>query len=183
MRAPLSTFVALAFAGLLSACSFGAEEEEEKFGIGKKQRMAVLEKAGLKSLEAGKWDSKLVVRDIDLPGLASSKKETIIARIENQGSRSRCIAPEHAKDLSANFFAKDGDDCRYEKFQIEDGKADIILNCGLETVTGIEMEMSGPVSRDSYKLDSKITLRLPMIGRVEAEGVLESSWVGACEKK
>jgi len=180
MRISILAISALALAGLLSGCNFFQDEEEESFGISKQQRADVLKNAGLDSLAPGQWDSKLTVSDIELPGLAKSKKASIISKVEKQGSRSRCMSKDNAQDVSVDFFAKDAEDCRYDAFEIEDGKANIKLSCGLDSATTFEMEMNGPISRDQYSLDAKISLRFPMVGNVKAAGLLESKRVGDC---
>ena len=183
MRISYVMIAAVACTGLMTACNFFQDEEEESFGVSKKQRGDVLKNAGLESLLPGQWDSKLTVSDIELPSLAKSKKASIISKVEKQGSRSRCMSKENAREVSANFFAKDSEDCRYQTFEIEDGKANMQLSCGLDSATTFEMEMTGPIARDQYSLDAKISLRFPIIGNVKAAGLLEGKRTGDCAQE
>ena len=62
-----------------------------------------------------------------------------------------CLTPEQAKKPTADFFAGQNKDCRYDHFSMDGGKLDAKMVCKSGGMT-INATMAGKFSSDNYQL-------------------------------
>ena len=172
---------AIAFLPLLSGCKVaGSDDEDSVAGESAAEVAAAMSKGRVASLKPGLWESKLTVKEIAVPGVASGRKEKMVARVEKNGTHERCLSAKEAKAPPADLFVKNAQECRYSHFEVVGGKATIALSCRMASVGAIDMDLSGPITPDAYIFDADIALRLPMIGTVPIKASLTSSHKGEC---
>lgn len=180
MAALRLAFMAAALLPLgIAGCGFGAEEEDEGYGSPRDRHAAILA-ADAQAPAPGEWERSLSVKQIDLPGMARKREGKITAQIERDGSGKSCISKRQAKAIAADLFAPDGEQCRYSEFSAADGKVTLGLSCGMESLSAIDMQLSGPLGANSYDLSGLLTIRLPMVGKVEAQISLSGARLGGC---
>ncbi len=176
-------FFAAAAIPTLASCGPYDDDEHNVAGESAREISAAMGAGGIESLDTGAWESTLKVSDIDLPSLAASRRNKIVSRVEKDGAQASCLDAEKAKSPPPSFFAGNAEDCRYGRFELVGGTANISLSCEMASVGAVDMELTGPMTEKSFAFDAKIGLRLPMIGHVPVEAKLVGRHKGPCEAK
>jgi hypothetical protein len=112
----------------------------------------------------GKWQTKVTVKDMTIPGMPPSMQgqmKQMLAQRQNVVSES-CLTPEDAKRPGGKFFTgKESSNCRYERFTMSGGRVDALMRCEggqagamvmalngtytpTQSTTSMDMEVSGP---------------------------------------
>lgn len=136
-------------------------------------------------VRAGKWRSNVTIEQMEMPGLPPEIRERMKAALAQTQARGfeTCLTEEQAKRPKEDFFAGKNANCRYDHFNMDDGKIDAKMRCSGEGGVSKTMEMTGSYSPESYQMimSSKMesgpepTQGMAMRMRVEAKRT------GACE--
>ena len=148
---------------------------------------AKVEAAGGKAvfLSPGHWDSTVTIDRVTIPGLPPEVHSHMNQAMAGKVSGS-CLTPDQARKPGADFFGgKDRKDCRYDHFDMGDGKLDAKLVCGgadgSATIT-----MKGTYRPESFKLamttEAKGGPGAPM-GAMTMAATIDSKRTGACTGK
>ena len=180
-------FAAAALAALAAACGSSPEVDVENANaseVAEAVRDSGLAGDDSFQVRPGKWESKVALLDIDIPGMPAEMQDTMkrtFAERQPSGFTS-CLTPEEAKKPREDFFAGN-DKCRYDHFKMGDGKIDARMRC--DAGEGVQlMEMAGTYSDESYTMtmttmregaagpggDAKMTMRM------------DARRVGECDK-
>ena len=54
------------------------------------------------------------------------------------------------------------------------------LSCGMDGMGSVDMELAGVMGETEFNYDSKVDVRLPMVGKVAMRGKATGKYVGAC---
>ena len=148
--------VCLAALLLLAACDSSPEVDVRDANAG--EVAEAVRKSGVGGDDAfqvrpGKWESKVAIEEIDIPGMPAGMQETMkktFAERQPAGFIS-CLTPEEARKPKEDFFAGKDNKCRYDHFKMGDGKIDAKMRCDAGGAAQI-MEMAGTYSPNSYTM-------------------------------
>ena len=175
----------IAFVLPVAACS--SEPEVDVRNASVEEVMSEVAKAGGEDvlLQPGKWQTKVVVEDIAIPGMpaaAQAQMKDMFARQQNI-TVDQCITPEQAKRPSGDFFTgKKADNCRYDRFTMSGGKVDGVLRCTGEQSSEMVMTMSGTYTPQSSSTRTEMVMNTGQ-GSMTMKARSEARRVGACEGK
>jgi Protein of unknown function (DUF3617) len=140
-----------------------------------------LDFAGFVPMKAGLWETKFRFDDIDVPTLGRSQKQQIMDEIADNASGRTCLSAGDAKKPTADFFGGNGaEKCVYKAFEAARRNVKMRLICSMDGMGSAEMNLSGVMGRTQFNYDSKVDVRLPMIGKVKLTGNATGKYVGAC---
>jgi hypothetical protein len=144
-----------AFIIVLGACNKGPKVELKNATAN--QVASAVKQSGVMTsdtmIEPGLWQSKVVVAEMNIPGLppeyAEKMKQSMAAR-SNQ-TRSHCITAADVKKPKEDFFGADRS-CKYQHFTMGSGKIDIKMICSSEGATQTT-DMSGTYTPTRYSMN------------------------------
>ncbi len=159
--------VLVASAAALAACNKGPDVDVKNASVGEVAEK-VRDAAGTDSLiEPGKWETKITMIDIDVPGMAPQMAEQMkqtMARFQEHGFTS-CLTEADVKRPKEDFFAGRNHNCRYDHFTMSGGKIDAALHC--EGRSNMTMSINGTYSSDAYEA----TMAMDVAGGPEGKGM------------
>lgn len=166
---------------LLSGCSFGDDDADDGSVVTSEYRQAALAKAGVAELQPGLWEYTLEVDSVRLPAMARKREADIIEQIRSNAARSQCVSQDEAQTVPTGLFAPNGRDCSYSKFEFAGRQMQIALSCAMESMGAVDMELAGEIQAAGFDMDADISVRLPMIGKVTAQGKYIGKRTGDCD--
>ncbi|WP_293883774.1 DUF3617 domain-containing protein [Sphingomonas sp.] len=140
---------------LLLACNKGPSVDVQNASV---EDVAAKAKAALK-IEPGLWTSNTEILSIEMPGI---KDKAIAAQITNsmKGAKNpeftHCVTAAEAEKPSSEMFAsKANGQCKYNNFQMANGRIDATMTC---TPQGgvMKMAMNGTYSSTAYDMTMKM---------------------------
>ena len=131
----------------------------------------------------GKWQSKVTIEEMTMPGMPPEVAAQMKGFAGRTETHETCLSAEDAKRPKEDFFNA-GKNCRYDNFQMGNGKIDAVMKCSEGGATHT-MKMNGTYSGDTY--DMRMSLQAAGGGGAE-EGMamkmrVEAKRVGACTGK
>lgn len=132
----------------------------------------------------GKWQSTVTIEEMTMPGMPPE----VAAQMKSIQGRARtyetCLSAEDAKRPKEDFF-NPGKNCRYDNFDMGNGKIDAVMKCSGDGAATHVMTMNGTYSGDAY------TMRMSMdsaagAGAEQGMGMkmrVEAKRVGECTGK
>ena len=143
-----------------------------------------LEAAGASGnfVNPGLWRSTVTIEEMSIPGMPPE----VAAQMKGAEGRSevseQCLTPEEAKRPKEGFFGGK-DNCRYERFDMGNGRIDAVMNCTEGGATQ-KMTMAGTYSGDSYNM--QMALKAAPAGEEGAMGMkmrVDAERIGECTGK
>ena len=184
----IAALAAVSLAASLAACDSGPEVDVKDANADEVAE-AVRESgvAGDNGFQVrpGKWESKVELLEIEIPGMPVEMRETMKNTFAQHQQRAfaSCLTPEQAKRPKEDFFAGN-DQCRYDHFKMGDGRIDAKMRC--DAGEGVQvMEMAGTYSPESYTM-TMTTLREGGAGpggEARMKMRVDSRRVGECDKE
>ncbi len=167
---------------ILSSCSGDSADRDGDGKISSNERSAEMASDGFIAMKPGRWETKFIFNDIDVPSLGAKQKQQIMTEMAKGASSVSCLSAEEAKKPGADFFGGQGaDDCTYRTFDISGQKARLGLTCGMQGMGSVDMDMNGTMNESRFDFDSNVAMRLPMIGKVKMKGTATGRYTGACK--
>ena len=176
------TALLIAFALPLAACD--SDPEVSARNASAEEVAKKLEAAGGSEnfVNPGKWQSTVTLQEMTVPGMPAAVADEM-KRVQGQSTTSEtCLTPEEAKRPKEDFFGGK-DNCRYEKFNMGNGKIDAVMKCaeggGAQTMT-----MAGTYSGDAYRM--QMTMQSDGDGADSAMAMkmrVDAKRIGACTGK
>jgi hypothetical protein len=163
----------------LAACNNSPEVHEENASIAEVQNKVAAAAGNESFVRPGRWESKVTVEEMAIPGMSgnmASQMNSSIGQVQTQAS---CLTPEEAKRPKEDFFAGDDKNCRYDRFNMADGKIDAVMKCSAGG-TSHTMTLNGAYTPETYNMrmameagggDAAAGMRMKM--RVDAKRVGE----------
>ena len=110
-------------------------------------------------LEPGQWETKVVISDIDIPGMPAGAADHVRTTLAKQASTTvkTCVTPAEAERPMGKVFGGGDRDCRYRRFTMSGGRIDGVLECGAQ---GAQMTMttSGTISGAAFALKNDMRM-------------------------
>jgi hypothetical protein len=133
-------------------------------------------------LKAGRWENAYNMTQIDVPGLRQKHRDQITSEISKVATGPYCLEPAYVVSPPASFFGgKGASDCKYESYNVDRGQAKIIVNCTMRGLGMVETQLDGSINAERFDFSSKVSVRLPMIGKVKFQGTSSGKFVGKCK--
>ena len=145
-------FVLLSCVAALTACNKGPDINVKNVSAGEVAQKVRDAAADQPLVDPGKWQTKVTVVDIDVPGMppqmAQQMKQTMA---KFQGNTYEvCLSEADVKRPKEDFFAGRHKDCRYDHFTMSGGTIDVALRCPGKDSEVMNMAITGNYSRDRY---------------------------------
>jgi hypothetical protein len=177
--------IALAAALLvLSSCGDNADSDGDG-KISKAERATEMQRDGYLAMTAGQWETKVSFTDIDVPKLSALQKQQIMDAAGKETTRYTCLTKSEAAKPGPDFFGGAGaEQCTYTRFDIAGNRADMALGCKMGSMGKADMELSGTVGPDAFTFDTKVIVKLPMVGKSQAitmTGTMTGKYEGECK--
>jgi hypothetical protein len=113
--------------------------------------------------------------------LRKAQKQQIMDAVAKSASSQSCLTDAKAKKPGADFFGGDGaEKCVYKAFDVSGQTVNMKLSCAMEGMGTVDMELAGVMGETEFIYDSKVDVRLPMVGTVAMKGKTRGKYLGAC---
>ncbi len=167
----------------LAACNKGPDINLKNASVGEVAEQ-VRDAGGAGFIEPGRWETKVTVLDIDMPGMppqmAGQMKQAMGKMQEH--SFASCLSEADAKKPSEKFFAGKNNNCRYDHFTMSGGTIDALMRCEGKSSGTMTMAMKGTYSATSYEATSAMEVSGgPNGGVMKMKSRSEAHRVGACK--
>ena len=171
---------------LLAACSSKPEVDMKNASV--EEVAAEVGKAGATEqyIRAGKWQTKVTMEDIEIPGMPLRTQEQMKSFFAEQQNITvdYCVSPEEARKPGGKFFTgKESKDCRYDHFTMSGGKVDAVMRCQGQGSGSMTMTMTGTYTPDSSTTRSEMVISGGREGKMTMKAVAEAHRVGECDAK
>ena len=166
----------------LAACNKGPDINVKNASVGEVAEK-VRESGGVDGfIEPGKWQTKISLLDIDVPGMPASVKQQMKQAMSKAqgGTYDTCLTEADVKRPKEDFFAGKSNDCRYDHFTMSGGKIDAALKCDVKPSGAMTMAINGTYSRDAYEATMAMDLTGGPQGGMKMRSHSESRRVGSC---
>ena len=176
----------LAIATPFAACSSEPEVDVKNASVG--DVVNEVQKAGVSEqfIRPGKWETKVVVEDVDIPGMPAATKaqmKGMFAQRQNV-TINHCVSPEEARKPDGKLFTgQDSKNCRYDHFTMGDGKIDAVMRCDGEQGSAMTMTMAGTYTPESSSTRSEMRVSSGREGAMTIKARTETRRVGECDRK
>lgn len=130
-------------------------------------------------LNPGLWRTTATLQQMTIPGMPPEAAEQM-KNVEGRSQTSeQCLTPEEAKRPKEDFFGG-GENCRYERFSMGNGKIQAVMNCAEQGSTQ-KMAIAGTYSGNSY--DMQMSMQAAEAGQAPAMGMkmrVQAQRIGNC---
>ncbi len=143
--------------------------------------------AGESFVRPGLWESKVTIDQLDVPGIPpemASRMKSMMAERQMNASRN-CLTADDVKKPKEDLFAGQNKSCRYDHFNMGDGKIDAVMRCGDKNASQV-MQMSGTYSPDRYQMQMSNTVEAAAKGAQGAMAMrmrIDARRIGECTGK
>ena len=182
-----SNVVLIASIAALAACNKSPEVHAQNASVAEvaqKVREAGVADEGF--LNPGQWRAVSTLEDMAMPGMtaqAQAQMKQIMGKASN-ATFEYCLTPEEAKQPSGRFFSgKDKGNCRYEHFNMGDGKIDAVMRCEGDQGGAMTMAMNGTFSPDAYTSHGEMKIDGGREGGMTMKMRTEAKRIGECNSK
>ena len=167
----------------LSGCDRTAESDVNGDGnVSAAERAKELAQDGYMQIKPGRWKTQFTFTEIDVPRLGKKEKQDLLREVESGASGVSCLSAADAAKPGADFFGgKGAEECTYKKFDLAGNRAQMHLLCGMGTMGKAEMELDGTVDDAQFNFDTKLTLSIPLAGKIKLSGTMTGNHDGVCQ--
>jgi hypothetical protein len=141
----------IAAVAAVAACNKSPEVHETNASIAQVQNAVRESGASEQFMNPGKWQSKVTIESINVPGMPSEIAQRMKQTIAQARGFESCLTKEDVKQPKEDFFTGKNDQCRYDHFTMSGGKIDAVMRCEEGNGTQV-MRMAGTYSPDSYQM-------------------------------
>lgn len=134
----------------LSACNSGPTVEATNAST-KEVAEKVAASGATLSMTPGRWEGTATITEMEIPGMPPEAAAKMKETMAKGHSFANCLTPEEAKKPSADFFSGDNKDCRYERFNMANGRIDAKMQCKTGGMT-VDATMAGQFSSDNFQM-------------------------------
>ena len=136
-------------------------------------------------LNPGKWQTKVTVEDVSIPGMPPSQQAEMKRMFGQQNVVvDQCLTPEEARRPGGKFFTgKDAKDCRYDTFKMSGGKMEAVMQCQGQGSGAMTLKVSGNYTPDNSTTRSEMTVSSGGQGSMTIKALVEGRRIGECEDK
>lgn len=114
-------------------------------------------------LDPGQWRSTVEIVAVDMPGMPEKEKQMASAMFKRMIGQKQinehCITKEQAEKPPAEMMSGGNSACRFDQFQMSDGKMNAKMNCSAKDRPGtMQMTMTGDFGGKTYALASEMAM-------------------------
>jgi Protein of unknown function (DUF3617) len=181
MRVALTTAFPLAALLLLASCSDNSDTDGNG-KITREERAKEMAEDGYLAMQPGRWKTEFKFTDIDVPRLGKKEREDLMKEAAGGASGVSCLSEADAAKPGADFFGGQGaEDCQYSKFDLAGNRANMALSCGMGGMGKAAMELDGTVGETSFVFDTKLSIDVPIVGKIKLAGNMIGTHQGKCQ--
>lgn len=178
------SFPTLALAALvLTACDSGPTVSATNATPEEVQQKVEAAGGAAVMVNPGRWEGTTTMHEIDIPGMPPEAREQMKAQIGAAQNFASCVTEEDVKQQKA-FFTGTHDDksCKYDHFEMANGKVSAALKCDRGAEGRMEMTMDGSYTPDRYemKMASKAEGGPAAAGQMTMSMSVQAKRVGVC---
>ncbi len=167
--------------GALMSCSNSGADRNDDGVVDAAERAAEMADSSFEPMAAGRWDTRVVFSEIDVPSLSDARKKAIMDQLSSLASGSVCLSEAEARNPGPDFFGGPGTGkCSYGKFDVSGQKVKLELNCAMEGAGAVNLQLQGKVAANRFDFDTQAKVRLPVLGAIKLKGKSEGRHAGAC---
>lgn len=182
----LAAFALIAAALPLAACNREPEVSATNASVEEVAKKVADAGAGTNFIRAGKWSSTVTMEEVSAPGMPPELAERMKSATGSANGKTyeSCLTEEEAKRPKEDFFAGKNNTCRYDHFNMGDGKIDAKMRCAQGGMNQV-MEMAGTYSPERYQM--RMATKMEGSGG-PVEGMtmkmrVDAKRLGACDAK
>ena len=166
---------------LINGCADNSADKDGNGVIDSKERPAEMNYDAFIPMKAGLWETKFVFDDINVPTLRQAQKQQIMDKVSKSTSSQSCLTDAEAKKPAADFFVGNGaEKCVYEAFDVSGQNVRMKLSCGMDSIGRVDTVLTGVMGKTEFNYDSKVEVRLPIVGKVAMQGKANGKYLGDC---
>jgi hypothetical protein len=166
----------------LTACNKGPQVNEKNASVAEVAQKVREAGGGQSFVEPGKWETKVTLLDVDVPGMPAQMAAQIkqsMGKMQEHSFES-CLTEAEVKRPKEDFFAGNNKDCRYDHFTMGNGKIDAALRCEGKSQGAMTMAINGTYSPDRYEATMAMEVAGGQEGRMKMRSHSESHRIGQC---
>ncbi len=134
----------------LAACNSDAEVSAENASVEEvAQSVGAAANVG-DFINPGLWRTSMTIDEMTVTGMPPAAAAQMQKMQGRTTSDEKCLTAEDVKQPKENFFGGE-ESCRYERFDMGNGKIDAVMNCSAGGATQ-KMTMAGTYSGDAYNM-------------------------------
>lgn len=167
----------------LTSCDRGSESDVNGDGkVSPNERAKEMSQDGYLQMQPGRWKTHVAFTEIDVPHLGKQEKQNLLRKFESQASGTSCLSAAEAAKPGADFFGGAGaEDCTYKKFDLAGNKAEMQVVCGMGSLGKADAELNGTVGDTQFNFDTKLTVSVPLAGKITLTGTMTGEHDGPCQ--
>ena len=132
--------------------------------------------------KAGRWEAEFKIVKMDMPGMPPELKGMLDAQIGKVETSVSCLTKEEAEKAEENLFRPpntEGDECKFDKFEVADGKIEGEMKCEKGNQKQ-DMKLTGTYGPEAYSMN--VVADGEQAGqKVSVEMEISSKRVGECD--
>lgn len=171
----------------LAACNKGSEIHERNASVDQVTQDARMANVATgMALRAGQWRLTGKMEKMEMPGLPASAQAEMQKMIgeKNNFTTEYCLTPADAKKPHGDFFGgKKSENCRYERFDMADGKISAVMKCEGKPSGNMTMTIDGTYAADSYSTNASMEMADAGHGGMSMKMRTEAHRIGECTGK
>ncbi len=165
----------------LLSCSDRSADRDGDGTVNTSERADEITADGIIPMKAGRWETTFTFTEIAVPTLGKAEKQQIMDQMAKGASSVSCLSEAEAREPGPDFFGGEGADrCVYRTFDVSGQSVEMGLRCGMEGMGSVDMDLAGTMSDVTLDFDTKMAIRLPMVGKVKLKGRALGKHAGAC---
>ena len=168
----------------LAACGSEPEVDLKNASVGDVAKEVADAGGSGQFIRAGKWQTKVTVEDIAIPGMPASvaaQMKDMFAQRQNV-TVDQCVTEEEARRPGGDFFTgKESDNCRYEHFTMSGGKIDAVMRCQGQPSGAMTMKMAGTYTPESSTTRSEMEISGGQEGNITIKARTDARRIGDCD--
>lgn len=168
---------------VLAGCNRGTESDTDGDGkVSPEERAKELAQDGYMPVKPGRWKTAFKFTEIDVPRLGKKERADLLKKAETVASGLSCLSAAEAAKPGADFFGGEGaEECTYKKFDLAGSRAIMQVVCGMGTLGKADMELDGTVGDTEFDFDTKLTVSVPLAGKIKMAGTMSGRHDGPCQ--
>ncbi len=134
-------------------------------------------------LNPGRWELTMKFTRFDIEGMPPEAKGQMQQMLGQSRTFTSCLTKEEAEKPDGSFFGQQGEECRYDKFVMGDGKIDATMTCkgdGPDGAGQVRMSLAGTYAADTYDMTMDMNGAAPNGNAMNMAMSLVSKRVGEC---
>lgn len=178
----MKRFVLIAGLAALAACNKGPDIDVKNASIGEVAEQARAAAANSRTVEPGRWETKVTMLEAEMPNLppqyAARIKESMAKAQGN--TMATCVTAADLKKPMPGFLAAQSKNCRFDHYTMSGGKIDAKMTCTVPNGGSMSVATAGTYSPDSYEATSVMTMSGGPMGEQTSKTRIEAHRVGEC---